>query len=314
MAAPAETIRCTDSVGIEFSEQNPLIKLISLQVESFFRNFKLIILLRGIMNGIIFDIKKFALHDGPGIRTTIFLKGCPLDCWWCHNPESIRRLPEKIDIVPISTSNKICEQESELFGKEYSVEEILTEIKKDLLFYEESSGGVTFSGGEPLIQNQFLAEALSECKAAGIHTAVDTSGYAGKNLFTRIYDNTDLFLFDLKIIDEDRHKEFTGVSNKLILNNLRTLSKRGDKVIVRIPLIPGITDTEKNLSDISQFLMKLENIKRIDLLPYNEIAESKYKRFNKPSRLGNLKTQDEDKLNKIKNYFGDPRFEVSLRG
>ncbi len=272
------------------------------------------ILTRGEMNGIIFDIKKFALHDGPGIRTTVFLKGCPLDCWWCHNPESIRKLPEKIDIIPLSSSNKTCEQESEIFGKEYSVDDLITEIKKDQLFYDESGGGATFSGGEPLIQHEFLTEILSECKTAGIHTAVDTSGYAGRKLFARIYDLTDIFLFDLKIIDEELHRKFTGVSNKLILDNLRSLAEKGNKVIIRIPLIPGITDTEKNLSDLSDFLMNLDNIRKVDLLPYNEVAESKYKRFNKPSRLGSLKAQDDAKLNEIKNYFGDARFDVSLRG
>jgi len=266
------------------------------------------------MNGIVFDIKKFALHDGPGIRTTVFLKGCPLDCWWCHNPESIRKLPEKIDISRSGSPGKICDQKAELYGKEYSVKEIIDEIKKDQLFYDESGGGVTFSGGEPLIQNEFLKQVMLECKASGIHTAVDTSGYAGRKLFAGIYDLTDIFLFDLKILDEELHLKFTGVTNNLILNNLRYLTEKGNKVIVRIPLIPGITDTEQNLSDLSGFLINLENIRKIDLLPYNEIAESKYKRFNKPSRLGNLKTQDEDKLNEIKSYFRDLRFEVSLKG
>ncbi len=285
-----------------------------MQVEHIFRNFNLLILLRGEMNGIVFDIKKFALHDGPGIRTTVFLKGCPLNCWWCHNPESIRNLPEIIDIAQPGLQGKICSQETELFGKAYSVEEILDEIKKDQLFYDESGGGVTFSGGEPLIQNEFLTEVLFECKASGIHTAVDTSGYAGRKLFARIYDLTDIFLFDLKILNEELHRKYTGVTNNVILDNLRFLSKKGNKVNVRIPLIPGITDTEKNLSEIAVFLMNLENIRKIDLLPYNEIAKSKYKRFNKPSRLGNLKTQDEEKLNEIKSYFVDSRFEVSLKG
>ena len=266
------------------------------------------------MNGIIFDIKKFALHDGPGIRTTVFLKGCPLDCWCCHNPESIRELPEEITINSLSSANKICEQESELFGKEYSIKELFIEIKKDRLFYDESGGGVTFSGGEPLIQNEFLAGILSECNTAGINTAVDTSGYAGRKYFSSIYNLTDIFLFDLKILDDELHRKFTGVSNKIILDNLRFLTEKGDKVIVRIPLIPGVTDTEENLSGLSDFLINLDNIRKIDLLPYNEVAESKYRRFNKPSRLGILKTQNEDKLNEIKNYFGDARFEVSVRG
>ncbi len=266
------------------------------------------------MNGIIFDIKKFALHDGPGIRTTVFFKGCSLDCWWCHNPESIRKLPETIKVNSVKTSNKFCEETEELFGKEYSAEELLTEIKKDQVFYDESGGGVTFSGGEPLLQVNFLLQILKLCKLSGINIAVDTSGYVGNNYFGKVYDYTDIFLFDLKIIDDELHRKFTGVSNKLILENLQFLTERGEKVIVRIPLIPEITDTEKNLSEVTSYLMNLNNIKKIDLLPYNEIAESKYKRFNRPSRLGNLKTQNEEKLNQIKNYFEDLGTEISVRG
>jgi pyruvate formate lyase activating enzyme len=266
------------------------------------------------MNGIIFDIKKFALHDGPGIRTTVFFKGCSLDCWWCHNPESIRKLPEKIIINLPGNSGKYCDKSEVLFGKEYSADNLLMEILKDQVFYDESGGGVTFSGGEPLLQIDFLKEILQVCRDSGIQTAVDTSGYVSKSSFVQIYDLTDLFLFDLKIVDDELHFKFTGVSNKLILGNLKYLSEKGNKVIIRIPLIPGITDTEKNLSALSAHLMKLQNIKKIDLLPYNEIAGSKYKRFNRPSRIGNLKTQDEEKLEEIKTYFRGLNSEISLRG
>ncbi len=266
------------------------------------------------MYGKIFDIKRFALHDGPGIRTTIFLKGCPLDCWWCHNPESIKKLPKSITTGDLLHQNHISDYEYKRLVKEYSVEELYTEIKKDQIFYDESGGGVTFSGGEPLQQHEFLKEILVKCSESGIHTAVDTSGFAQKRRLAGIYDYTDLFLFDLKIIDDEQHRKYTGVTNRMILNNLKFLTKKGSKVIVRIPLIPGVTDTEKNLSDLSAFLMTLENIRKIDLLPYNEMAESKYKRFKKPSRLGPLKTQNEEKLEEIKNYFGDSGFEVSLRG
>ncbi len=262
------------------------------------------------MKGIIFDIKKFALHDGPGIRTTVFLKGCKLDCWWCHNPESIKKLPKEIELGSLLGLDKRWGPA----GRECSVEELFSEIKKDQLFYDESGGGVTFSGGDPLVQYEFLTELLIKCKDAGIHTAVDTSGCADRKLFDMIYEYTDIFLYDVKILDEAMHKKFTGIGNYGILENLRYLTKKGDKVIVRIPLIPGITDTEENLSGISEYLRSLDNIRKIDLLPYNEIAESKYKRFNMTSRAGNLKTQDEDKLHEILNYFRDPRFEVSLRG
>lgn len=266
------------------------------------------------MNGIIFDIKKFSIHDGPGIRTTVFFKGCSLDCWWCHNPESIRKIPEKIIINLPGNSDKLCDDSEVVFGREYSVKELLGEIIKDRVFYDESGGGVTFSGGEPLLQIDFLKEILQLCRDSGIQTAVDTSGYAGKSSIVQIYDYTDIFLFDLKILDDELHCNFTGVSNRLILSNLKYLSEKGNKVIVRIPLIPGITDTKENLSSIADHLLKLRNIKKIDLLPYNEIAGSKYKRFNRPSRLGNLKTQDEEKLNEIKTYFRSLNSEISLRG
>jgi pyruvate formate lyase activating enzyme len=268
----------------------------------------------GKMNGIIFDIKRFALHDGPGIRTTVFFKGCPLNCWWCHNPESIRTLPEKIKVNPIGTFQQSCKQDKEIIGKKYTVSELMTEIVKDKIFYDESGGGVTFSGGEPLLQVNFLTEVLKSCKESGINTAIDTSGFVSANYFNKVYEFTDLFLFDLKLADDVLHKKFTGVSNSIILDNLKMLTEQGNKLIIRIPLIPGVTDTEKNLSDISSFLMKLKNIHEINLLPYNEIAESKYKRFNKPARLRNLKTQDEESLNRMIFYFSNLNTEVSLRG
>ncbi len=267
-----------------------------------------------MMTGLIFDIKRFALHDGPGIRTTVFLKGCPLRCWWCQNPESIREFSETLQIKSITSSyNKFCDEDV-TFGSEYSAAELLVELLKDRIFYEESNGGVTFSGGEPLIQHKFLREILSECKNVGLNTAVDTSGYASFNIIESIYDDTDLFLYDIKIIDDELHRKFTDVSNELILNNLKRITSLGNKVHIRIPLIPGITDTEKNLSDIINFIKTLKNIGQIDLLPYNKIAESKYKRFNKPSLLGNLQTQTKEKLIEIKSLFNSVDAEVSLRG
>lgn len=266
------------------------------------------------MTGIIFDIKRFALHDGPGIRTTVFLKGCPLRCWWCQNPESIREFSETLKIKSITSSyNKYCDEDV-IFGADYTTSELLDELLKDRIFYEESKGGVTFSGGEPLIQHKFLREILIKSKDAGLHTAVDTSGYASFEIIESIYDYTDLFLYDVKIIDNELHKKFTDVSNELILENLNKLTHRGNKVHIRIPLIPGITDTEKNLSDIINFLNSIDNIRQIDLLPYNKISESKYKRFNRPSLLGNLKTQSEEKLQEIKSLFQTIDTKVSLRG
>lgn len=266
------------------------------------------------MTGLVFDIKRFALHDGPGIRTTVFLKGCSLRCRWCQNPESIRTFSETLKVKSISTSyNKHCEEEA-VFGKQYSVEELIEELVKDKVFYDESSGGITFSGGEPLIQYKFLSECLKVCKLLGLQTAIDTSGYAPFEAFENIYDHTDIFLYDVKIFNDDDHSKFTDVSNKLILNNLKKLTNLGDKVVIRIPLIPDITDTQKNLSDIAAFISKLKNVRQIDLLPYNKVSESKYKRFNTPSILGELQTQDEEKLFEIKSSFDTLNIKVSLRG
>ena len=264
--------------------------------------------------GIIFDIKKFAIHDGPGIRTTVFLKGCPLRCWWCHNPESFREFP-----AAIAQKDNLNLQEKSIHsnfsaGVEYSVNELKEEIKKDIIFYDESGGGVTFSGGEPMMQVNFLGEILRECKKMEISTAIDTSGYAESDAFESVYPLTDIFLFDLKLIDNRDHLKYTEVSNEIILNNLRLLAGKGNKVVIRIPLIPGITDTEKNLNEIAAFVKKLPYVMKIDLLPYNIFTESKYNRLNTKPRLGKLETQTEEELQNIKSFFDSFGFRVTLRG
>lgn len=249
------------------------------------------------MKGNIFDIKKFAIHDGPGIRTTVFLTGCPLNCWWCHNPESLRK---------VNSPNETT--------KEVSVEYVIKEIEKDIIFYDESGGGATFSGGEPLVQFDFLYELLANCKKLGIHTSIDTSGYAPFEKFEKIIDLVDLFLFDIKMIDEEMHKKYTGVANKLILENLNKITAYKNKVIVRIPLIPNVTDTKENLDKLVKYISTLKNIIKIDLLPYNKIGEAKYARFDQELRLGKLEIQSEVKLEEIKSNFDSLGIETSFRG
>jgi len=260
--------------------------------------------------GIIFDLKKFAIHDGPGIRTTVFFKGCPLDCRWCHNPEGRRCNPEKIKKIEIGNRSS----EEVFFGREITSNELLKEIKKDAVFYKQSGGGVTFSGGEPMNQIKFLKDMLQLCKKNSISTTVDTSGYAPLDYFDKIYDLVDLFLYDLKIMNDDLHQKYTTVSNRLILDNLTELAKRGNNIIIRIPIIPGITDSKKNLGDIAGFLGPLKNITDICLLPYNKLGEDKRERFGISNNLGKLKTQKNEEMNRLTDCFDSTRFRVKIKG
>ena len=204
------------------------------------------------MNGLIFSVKRYSVHDGPGIRVTFFMKGCPLNCTWCHNPEGISPYPE----TAIRTE-RVGEKEfskNEEIGKYYTIENILEILEKERVFIEHSDGGVTFSGGEPMLQPEFLLEALKACKAKGYHTAVDTSGYSSAENYKSIMPFTDLFLFDIKHLDESKHVEFTGVSNKCINENYILLLNSGKDIMVRIPVIPGFNDDYDHLARLKSFL------------------------------------------------------------
>ncbi len=231
--------------------------------------------------GIIFDIKRFALQDGPGIRTTVFLKGCPLRCIWCHNPESQEAQPEPRGDFQSKTSSLFIKKNPDQIGSHVTVDEVMDEVRKDILFYEESSGGVTFSGGEPLLQENFLFGLLHRCKADGIHTAVDTCGYAEYWIFKKINSLVDMYLYDLKINDENLHFKYTGVSNQIIKNNLKSLVTDHENVIVRIPLIPDVVVNELNLEKIAQFLTSLNYTPPVEFLPYNKFGEGKYKKLQR---------------------------------
>lgn len=263
--------------------------------------------------GIIFDIKKFAIHDGPGIRTTVFLKGCPLDCWWCHNPEGRKDRPEDI-CVRSARRGSMGTGTLERFGREVSVDEVMAEIDKDIVFYDQSGGGATFSGGEPLMQPEFLTGLLGACRKRGIHTAVDTSGYGAKDLFDEIYDLVDLFLYDLKNMDDHEHIKYTGVSNRPILDNLKMLAGRGNKTILRLPLIPGITDTGDNIKAVVAFIEPLSSIRDISLLPYNRLAEDKLKRFNLNNRLGRISLEAGNNPEEIARHLASRGYRVKVGG
>ncbi|UCD90979.1 MAG: glycyl-radical enzyme activating protein [Desulfobacterales bacterium] len=259
-------------------------------------------------SGIIFKIKKYAIHDGPGIRTTIFLKGCSLDCWWCHNPEGKMPKPQvmKADHSPDGKQQAV--------GKKMSVEEVISEIEKDIIFYDESGGGVTFSGGEPLLQAPFLLAMLKACQEKQIHTVVDTSGYAPDEVFIEICNMIDVVLFDLKLMDDEMHRRYTGVSNKKILKNLNILSKLRTPHHIRFPLIPGITDTDENVLSVAKFVRELGSVSRIDILPMHRIADGKYRRLGMQSKMANKQPPSPDEITTIKRQFEDFGFSVIIGG
>jgi pyruvate formate lyase activating enzyme len=299
--------------------------------------------------GIVFDIQRFAIHDGPGIRTLVFMKGCPLRCWWCQNPEGLvtskslgyfeYRCIQSKRCIPSCPSRALSFDGDSLVidraacnecascveacpsgalsitGREIDAGELVKEIEKDILLFDNSGGGVTFSGGEPLFQPAFLKESLIQCRSRGIHTALETSGHAPPETFESIIDYVDLFLFDLKLLNEEEHRKYTGVSNDLIKRNLITLvtRKRREDVILRFPVIPGISDTEKNVEEFLNFVRGLDGIREVDLLPYHDVSE-KYRRLGLKYRMNVHAAPSEEKLNRIRQRLRQGGFEVRMRG
>jgi pyruvate formate lyase activating enzyme len=266
------------------------------------------------MKGLIFSVRRYSIHDGPGIRVTFFMKGCPLSCWWCHNPEGISPQPERIEVI-----EKVGDIEflkSEEAGRYYEVNEIIDILDREKTFISESNGGVTFSGGEPMMQIQFLEEALKECKLKGYHTAVDTSGYSQTSNFDLVIPFTDLFLFDLKHMDSHKHWLYTGVPNQLIMDNLKYLLDKGKNVMVRIPIIPEFNDDDLNLEKYRAFLIKIksENLQMVNLLPYHKTGSSKYRRLNKPDRMNGFLTSTTQRMNELKEFFEETGIKVKIGG
>lgn len=301
------------------------------------------------VKGIIFDIERYAIHDGPGIRTTVFMKGCPLKCWWCHNPEGIE--PSKnlmhfeYKCISCKTCAKICPTNAISFdgerkiinrllcsgcgicveycptgalksvGYEVTVYELIGEIRKDILLYDRSGGGVTFSGGEPLFQPLFLQEVLKECKKMGIHVALDTTGYASPEIFKSVMESVDLFLYDIKLMDDKEHQKYTGVSNELIKRNLTILVEegKGSSVILRFPVIPEITDTEKNLNELLVFISKLKGVNEIDILPFHDVSE-KYDRLGMEYKMRGHRAPSRDRLSYVKEKLEGAGLYVKIWG
>ena len=238
------------------------------------------------IKGLVFDIKRGVAKDGPGLRTSVFLKGCPLRCLWCHNPESQAALAER------DSSGVLC-------GRELSVEEVMAEVRRDAVFYESSGGGLTITGGEPMMQAGFACALAAAAKAEGISVALDTCGFAPWESFEAILPSVDLFLYDLKCIDEVRHHELTGVSNLVILDNLHRLDAAGKSFFVRCPLVPGLNDREEDLAALKAEIGRLKHCLKVELCPYHSLGTEKYERFNK---FYSLKSQQEPTRDDIKRW------------
>lgn len=290
------------------------------------------------MKGMVFDVQRFSLHDGPGIRTTIFLKGCPLSCSWCHNPESqsadieiaftaqkcrncgkcVTECPEwAIDITnPYRIDRARCTLcgfcvamcpagALEIIGREVTVAELVQEVEKDCLFYQESGGGVTISGGEPLTQFDFVLALAKALKERGISVVIDTAGYSGirnddLEKLRMLVKIVDLILYDVKFIDSAKHKFYTGVENREILSNLVVLFREfSSKVLVRYPRIPGINDTQSDIQLLIRFLEGLPGV-RIELLPYHRLGAGKYARIGKTYQLENLMPVSVEEMEDLK--------------
>ncbi len=255
------------------------------------------------MSGIIFDIKRFAIHDGPGIRTSIFFKGCPLSCWWCHNPESCALGIQHVDFDF---------KGSRIIGKKMSSKELLKEIEKDRDFFEESGGGVTFTGGEPLLQSDFLQEVAALLKGADYHLALDTTAYASPQVFSKSVELMDLVLFDIKHMNEAKHFEYTGVSNKPIFKNLEYLIENDKPIHIRFPMIPGFNDDVIHLKLMTDYLKSLKKIERIHLLPYHKIAAGKYEKLGIENKMNGIEEPSENMIQEVKNYFLSRGFDVRI--
>jgi len=298
--------------------------------------------------GLVFNIQKYSLHDGPGIRTTVFLKGCPLACAWCHNPESISAGRELLvsenrciacgecrEACPfgatiagtgvLPTRNDECDYcgacvdacptgARQMVGRRMTVAEVLAEVLKDRIFHEESGGGVTISGGEPLLQLQFLRTLLPALRGQGIHVALDTSGFGHTRHLLEVARLCDLVLYDLKAFDEQRHRELTGVSNQNILENLKALDAVHRNIWIRVPIVPGLTDDPEELRELAALVATLHHVTRVNLLPYHRTAEQKYERLGRENSASTVATPSSEQMGRAASSFGALTCPVQLGG
>lgn len=298
--------------------------------------------------GIIFDIKKYAIHDGPGIRTTVFLKGCPLSCRWCHNPEGlsitsrivfnikkcigcdecVNACPEKAlshasrgvetDFVHCTNCGicaRVCPAEArEYVGEAMHIQDLVNIIVKDVPFYDESGGGVTFSGGEPLLQPEFLMAVLDACATLHIHRTVDTSGYTDSKTIIEAAKRSNLFLFDLKFMDPEKHKRYTGVSNRKILANLARIAGMDLDITIRLPLLPGINDDDENIDATGRFVAALPGVRKIDVLPHHDFQKTKYSKFAIPYRAEEIDPPTDQQVAAVVKRLEDFGLDVTIGG
>jgi len=254
--------------------------------------------------GRIFDIQRFSVHDGPGVRTIIFLKGCFLRCKWCCNPESQKR---EIETMLVDGKEKVM-------GRDVTVAELMTDIEKDRIYYRRSGGGVTLSGGESLAQPDFAAAILRACKEKGINTALESTACAGYDKIQKLLPYLDLYLMDIKHINSQKHKQFTTQPNELILENAKRLAADAKKLIIRVPVIPTFNDTEQEIRDIAEFTKSLKTVEELHLLPYHRLGEDKYKGLGRTYEMHGIDLIPAEHIQRLKNVVEETGLKCMIGG